>query len=349
VVLRDRELLVRDDVPEPQPAFGHVLVEVVACGICGSDLHFAKHGASMLELGKSMKGMPDFGRPREEVDLSRDVYMGHEFTARVLEAGPDTVAPAEGTVVTSIPILLSMTGVQPIVYSNTVLGGYAERMLLSAPMLVPVPDGVDERRAALTEPMAVGLHAVNRSEIEQGTGAIVLGCGPVGLAVIAALKVRGIEPIVGADFSPARRALASTMGAHDVVDPRVEPAFDAWNRVAAGRPAVVFEAIGVPGIIDSFMEGAPVRTRMVVVGVCMERDTITPFFGAAKELELRFSMGYDPMEFNQSLESIANGDIDVGPMITAEVGIDGVPRAFEALGDPEEHCKILVVPGLDRE
>ncbi len=342
-VLNQGKLLVRDDVPEPEPAFGQVLVEVAACGICGSDLHFAKHGQSMLDLGKQMTGMPEMG-PREELDLDRDVYMGHEFSARVLDVGPDTVAPAAGTVVTSIPILLSMTGVQPIVYSNSVLGGYAERMLLSAPMLVEVPNGLDPRPAALTEPMAVGLHGVNRSGISQGQGALVLGSGPVGLAVIAALRVRGIEPIVATDFSPARRALALEMGAHEAVDPRDEPAFEAWARVGGSKPLVVFEAIGVPGIIDSFLQGAPPRTRMVVVGVCMERDTVTPFFAAAKELELTFSMGYDPMEFNQSLRSIAEGEIDVVPMITGEVGLDGVPGAFDALGNPEEHCKILVVP-----
>jgi threonine dehydrogenase-like Zn-dependent dehydrogenase len=342
-VLRDGKLLVREDVPEPVPAFGQVLVEVAACGICGSDLHFAKHGKSMMELGKEMKGTPDLG-VQEELDLSRDVYMGHEFTARVLGVGPDTVGPAAGTVVTSIPILLSMTGVQPIVYSNSVLGGYAEQMLLSAPMLVEVPNGLDPRHAALTEPMAVGLHAVNRSEIEKGTGALVLGCGPVGLAVIAALKVRGIEPIVASDLSPARRALAITMGAHEAVDPRDEPAFDAWSRAGGAKPLVVFEAIGVPGIIDSALQAAPPRTKIVVVGVCMERDTITPFFGIGKELDLRFCLGYDPMEFNQSLQSIADGEIDVVPMITGEVGIDGVAGAFEALGNPDEHCKILVVP-----
>jgi threonine dehydrogenase-like Zn-dependent dehydrogenase len=262
----------------------------------------------------------------------------------VLDVGPDTVGPAPGTVVTSIPILLSMTGVQPIVYSNTVLGGYAEQMLLSAPMLLEVPNGLDARHAALTEPMAVGLHAVNRSEIEQGTGALVLGCGPVGLAVIAALKVRGIEPIAASDLSPARRALAVTMGAHEAVDPRDEPAFDAWSRIGGAKSLVVFEAIGVPGIIDSALQSAPPRTRIVVVGVCMERDTITPFFAIGKELDLRFCLGYDPMEFNQSLASIAEGEIDVVPMITGEVGIDGVPGAFEALGNPEDHCTILVVP-----
>lgn len=343
VALRDGELLVRDDVAEPEPGFGQVLVEVAACGICGSDLHFAKHGQTMVELLKEMQGRPELG-PQEELDFSRDIWLGHEFSARVLTAGPDTVAPPPGTVVTSIPVLLSMTGVQPIVYSNTVLGGYGERMLLSAPMLVEVPNGLDARHAALTEPMAVGLHAVNRAEITPGTGALVLGCGPVGLAVIAALRVRGIEPIVATDLSSARRVLAVTMGAHEAVDPRQEPGFDAWSRVGRSSPLVLFEAIGVPGIIDSALRAAPAGTRLVVVGVCMERDTITPFFGIGKELELRFCLGYDPMEFEASLRSIAEGEIDVAPMITGEVGLDGVPGAFDALGDPEKHCKILITP-----
>lgn len=341
-VLNSGELRVRDDVPEPVPGFGQVLVEVAACGICGSDLHFAKHGHTMLELGKQMEGMP--AMETEEVDLSRDVFMGHEFTARVLEVGPDTQAAAPGTLVTSIPVLLSMSGIEPIVYSNRTLGGYSEQMLLSAPLLVEVPNGLDFRHAALTEPMAVGLHAVNRSEIAPGTGALVLGCGPVGLAVIAALEVKGIDTIVASDLSPARRALAITMGAHEAIDPRDEPAFDAWARVGGSKPLVVFEAIGVPGIIDSALRSAPARSRIVVVGVCMERDTITPFFGIGKELDVRFCLGYDPMEFNESLRCIAEGEIDVAPMITGEVGLDGVPDAFDALGNPEEHCKILVVP-----
>jgi threonine dehydrogenase-like Zn-dependent dehydrogenase len=217
-------------------------------------------------------------------------------------------------------------------------------MLLSAPMLVEVPNGLDPRHAALTEPMAVGLHAVNRSEIKPGEGALVLGCGPVGLAVIAALKLKGIEPIVASDFSPARRTLAQTMGAHSVVDPADESAFAAWAREGGGRQLHVFEAIGVPGIINDAMRVAPMRTKMTVVGVCMQPDTITPFFGIAKELNVQFVLGYDPMEFAGSLRSIAEGDIDVRPMITGEVDLDGVAGAFEALGNPDQHCKILVVP-----
>jgi threonine dehydrogenase-like Zn-dependent dehydrogenase len=347
VALRKGELLVRDDLPDPKPEFGQVLVQVKACGICGSDLHFAKHGGQMIELGSQMEGMPAMGGDaaamRPDVN-TQDIFMGHEFAAEVLDSGPDTIGPAPGTIVTSIPIMLTATGVRDLAYSNELPSGYGERMLLSAPMIVEVPNGLDPRHAALTEPMAVGLHAVNRSEIKPGEGALVLGCGPVGLAVIAALKLQGIEPIVASDFSPARRQLALTMGAHSAVDPADESAFAAWAREGGGKQLHVFEAIGVPGIINDAMRVAPMRTKMTVVGVCMQPDTITPFFGIAKELNVQFVLGYDPMEFAGSLRSIAEGEIDVRPMITGEVDLDGVAGAFEALGNPDQHCKILVVP-----
>ncbi|HEY8524489.1 MAG TPA: alcohol dehydrogenase catalytic domain-containing protein, partial [Acidimicrobiales bacterium] len=218
-VLSGGEMVVRDGVAEPVPGPGQVLVQVRACGICGSDLHFARHADKALELGRRVEGLPDMGTP--EVDLDRDVFMGHELAAEVLEAGPDTETFAPGTPVTSIPVLVSPAAIRPIVYSNDVLGGYAERMLLTAALLLEIPNGLDPRYAALTEPMAVGLHAVNTSRIAAGSeAALVLGAGPIGLAVVAALRVRGVEPIIAADFSPTRRQLARAMGAHEVVDPR---------------------------------------------------------------------------------------------------------------------------------
>ena len=149
---------------------------------------------------------------------------------------------------------------------------------------------------------------------------------------------------MAADLSPARRSLASFMGAHEVVDPVIEPAFDAWKRAGRGRAPVVFEAIGVPGIIDDALRVAPTQSRIVVVGVCMQPDTVRPFFGISKELSLQFVLGYDPAEFEASLRSIAEGEIDVAPLITGEVGLDGAPAAFRQLADPERHCKVLVVP-----
>jgi threonine dehydrogenase-like Zn-dependent dehydrogenase len=334
-VLRDGRMVYRDDVPDPVPESGQVLVGVRACGICGSDLHFAAHGAQVLAM--SDKIARDAGTVMS-VDLAGDVFMGHEFSAEVLEAGPDTDTHPPGTMVTSIPVLLSTKGVEPIVYSNNTIGGYAERMLLSAPLLLPIPNGLDLKHAALTEPLAVGLHAVNKSNIAPGETALVLGCGPIGIAIIAALRARGVETIAASDFSPKRRELAAAMGAHQTVDPAQGSPFDTV------KPAVVFEAIGIPGIIDEVLLRARPGTRLVVAGVCMQPDTLHPFFAIAKEINVQFVLAYGPDEFADSLRALAEGEIDVTPLITGEVGLDGVGAAFDDLADPERHCKILVTP-----
>ena len=152
----------------------------------------------------------------------------------------------------------------------------------------------------------------------------------------------GVEPIVAADFSPARRALAKKMGAHEAVDPREEPAIDAWNRVDGTKPLVIFEAVGVPGMLDQAMRAAPRAGRVMVVGACMENDTVRPLIGIGKELEIRFALGYDPMEFGGTLRAIAEGEIDVVPLITGAVGIDGVPASVRR---PREPGRALQDPG----
>ena len=335
-VLRGGRMVYRDDVGEPVPGPGQVLVAIKACGICGSDLHFAKHGDDVIAAGAQMEGLPS----GPSVDLTADVFMGHEFSAEILEPGPGSDAPPPGTLVTSIPVLLSQAGVEMIVYSNTTIGGYSERMVLSAPLLLPVPNGLDAGPAALTEPMAVGLHAVNKSNIARGETALVIGCGPIGIAIIAALRARGVETIVASDFSPRRRELAAAVGAHRTVDPASGSPFDSTS------PAVVFEAVGVPGVIDDVMRRAPSRTRVVVAGVCMQSDAVHPFFGIAKEINIQFVFGYDPAEFADSLRAIAEGELDVTPMITGEVGLAAVDTAFADLSDPDQHCKIVVRPDL---
>jgi 2-desacetyl-2-hydroxyethyl bacteriochlorophyllide A dehydrogenase len=334
-VLREGHMVYRDDVPDPVPESGQVLVAVRSCGICGSDLHFATHGAEVLSLSDQMADSLGGG---VNVDLNHDIFMGHEFSGEVLDAGPDTETFPAGTLVTSIPVLISGKHVEPIVYSNRTLGGYAERMLLSAPLLLRIPNGLDHRHAALTEPMAVGLHAVNKSGVQPGETALVIGCGPIGIAVIATLRARGVETIVAADFSPKRREIATTMGAHQTVDPAQGSPFDTVT------PAVVFEAVGVPGIIDDVLLRAKPGTRLVVAGVCMQPDTVHPLFAIAKEINVQFVLAYDPNEFGDTLRAIAEGDIDVTPVITGDVGLEDVGTAFDDLADPERHCKILVTP-----
>jgi len=173
----------------------------------------------------------------------------------------------------------------------------------------------------------------------------VYGCGPIGLAVIADLRNRGVEMIAAADFSPRRRSIAESMGATVVVDPRVESVVEAWRRIDGKRPLVIYEAVGVPGMLEQAIADAPPHSRVCVVGVCMEEDRIQPMLAVVKELDVRFAFGSDPIEFGESLDAIASGAIDVTPMITGVVGIDGVSAAFDALGSPDEHVKILVEPG----
>lgn len=330
--------IVVDDVPEPKPGPGQVLVETIACGICGSDLHAIKHPQAAVEA-ITLEGVPP------PYDPAKDVIMGHEFSARVVALGEGVNSLEPGEAVVTMPMLLTPSGPALLGYSNDYPGGYGERMLLTAGMCLKVPESLDPRHAALTEPMAVGQHAVSKAGMTSGESGVVLGCGPIGLAVIAALRIGGVQKIIASDFSPKRRKLAEQMGATTVVDPGEDQPMDAWRRSGGGTP-VIFEAVGVPGVLDGAIRSAPRQGRIVVAGVCMETDTIWPIVAVGKELTIKFSLGYTPEEFAQTLDLIASGEIDVGPLITGEVGIEGVPQAFQDLSNPDEHAKILVEPGL---
>jgi threonine dehydrogenase-like Zn-dependent dehydrogenase len=107
---------------------------------------------------------------------------------------------------------------------------------------------------------------------------------------------------------------------------------------------VIFEAVGVPGMLDAAMSDAPRGAQVLVVGVCMQPDTVRPMLAIGKELNLQFVLGYDPMEFAETLRRISEGELDVDPLITGSVGIDGIPGAFDELGHPDAHAKILVEP-----
>jgi threonine dehydrogenase-like Zn-dependent dehydrogenase len=354
-IFRNGEIVV-GTLPEPEPAAGQVLVRTLACGICGSDLHARKHAQRMVELTRHFPG-------RTPMDLARDVVFGHEFCCEVIDYGPGTQRKFKaGTRVCSLPALLTPGGIQGIGYSNDNVGGYAEQMLLSEPLLLEVPNGLAAEHAALTEPLAVGIHAVAKANIGGDEVPLVIGCGPVGLAVIAGLKIRGLHPIVAVDYSPARRALPAKLGADIVVDPARSQPYATWAEHAAMsdeqkaarpplqamlpalKPALIFECVGIPGLLQQVFEGAPRDARIVVVGVCMETDRSEPMLGIMKELNVQYVLGYTPEEFAYSLRLIAEGQVDAASLVTASVGIDGVAQAFSDLANPERHTKIIIEP-----
>jgi threonine dehydrogenase-like Zn-dependent dehydrogenase len=261
-------------------------------------------------------------------------------------------------------------------------GAYAEQTVAQEAFTMPVPNGLSPDVSVLTEPMAVAWHAVRRSEIRKRDVAVVIGCGPIGLAVMCMLKAKGVRTIVASDPSPGRRALAEACGATTTVSPAEQEPFSAadsgkhlrsieaaaelalgtveklqrlpvaWHRIWRGidalgiKPAapVAFECVGTPGIIEQLLSTAPLFSRIVVVGVCMGEDRFRPSMAVNKELEVRFVVGYTPLEFRDTLHMLAEGKVDARPLVTGTVGLDGVAGAFAALGDPERHAKILIDP-----
>ena len=353
--------LVCDEIADPVPEPGQVLVKTLCCGICGSDLHALNHFEHLMGLARRADGeQVEIGRPED----TPDIVFGHEFCVEVLDYGPGMTARLKpGTRAVSVPVAFDAQGPHTVGYSPIHPGGFAERMVLSDLMLLEVPNGLPAEHAATTEPFSVGAHAVAKAQMEKDSIALVIGCGPVGLAVIAALKARGHGPVVAADYSPRRRKAAEAMGADVVIDPATEspnarwadfgvPATSTAVRLARmsgkawARP-VVFECVGAPGVLESLVEGCPPGAKIVVAGVCMETDRIEPSLAVTKELSLEFVLGYTPEEFAATLTDLAEGRIDPAPILTGKVGLSGVAGAFEALASPEDHVKILVEPGRD--
>lgn len=344
-----------EDVVDPLPQRGEVLVKSLACGICGSDLHALKHTDDFIRTSRETGGA-------FKLTSNSPVVLGHEFCAEILEHGPGSSKVLKvGTRVCSVPALPGPNGTIPIGYSDRAPGGFAEYMRLSERLLIPVPEGLPVHFAALTEPMAVGHHAVQKASLRGGEVPLVLGCGPVGLAVIAALKLEGVGPVLAADFSKKRRELAEAVGADVVIDPASVSPFERWSELAtkdknslgialsersrsSSKPAVFFECVGVPGVIEQLMLGAPREARIVVVGVCLKTDQFRPLIGINKELNLQFVLGYSVGEFERTLRHIADGVLDVSPLITGDVPLEGVADAFHRLSNPEGDAKILVEP-----
>jgi len=365
------------DLPEPIPATGQVLLEVLRCGICGSDLHMRHHCDEFRDvvLKVGFDTVPSSADP---------VVFGHELCAEVAEYGPGCDKKLKpGTRVVAQPLLRVGKDIHLAGLSPRATGAYAERMILQESALVEVPNGLSADMAALTEPMAVAWHAVRRSEVKRRDVAIVIGCGPVGLAVICLLKAQGVEHVVASDFSPGRRALAQKCGADVVIDPREGSPFAerpgedfirgipallelslgtreklgklpipwhiAWRlaeKLGAGAPKrpVIFECVGMPGLVQQIIDGAPMMSRIVVAGLCMQVDRYEPALAIHKEIDLRFCFGHSPLEYRDTLHMIAEGKVNCAPMITGLVGLEGVANAFDALKDPEKHAKILIDP-----
>jgi len=339
VIARGTTLTCEAIEPPPAPTQGQVLVRTLTCGICGTDLHALGHMhdflAGLQRSGSALATDPD-----------KPVVFGHEFCAEVLDHGPGTQPRLKpGTRVVGLPYLTGPFGAEFVGYSNRYPGGFAEQMVLTEKLLFEVPNGLSAEHAAMTEPFAVGAHAVARANIQPPAVIAVVGCGPIGLAVIAALKARGLGPVIGLDFSPGRRRFAEQLGADEVADPAVEPLSAVWARHGAGRRgprAAAFECTGRAGAAQSVVAALPANGQLIVVSNALEASSIDQVVAFNKELDISFSLNYTPAEFRTTLDDIAEGRIDAAKVLTGVVAPEAAPAAFEALKDPERHAKIVV-------
>src|SRR5579859_5701853 len=326
-------------VPDPTPSRGQALVRTHRCGLCASDAHFLASGQTIVARSK------EFGGPYASVDLAKRIVMGHEFVGEILDYGPGSRrALKTGSKVTSVPIM-RQGGVRGIVgYVSELPGGFGEYMLLDEDYLLEVPGVLDEDRAALIEPLAVGLEHARAGEPRAGELALVLGCGAIGLGVIVGLKSKGIGPIVAADLDAGRRDIALKMGADAAVDPREVSPYAPLPSLGGQRPNLIYECVGKPGLLNHIINGVGFGARIVIGGFCLEPEQLYVPSAQSKRLRIHFACGEEREDMEQALRLIADDAVDLGPWLGARIGLDGVGEALAKMSDPASPVRTVVDP-----
>ena len=331
-----------ESVPTPVPGPGQVLVKVHACGICGSDMHFFRHADHIVEQAKKL------GAPTADLErgLATGLVLGHEFVGEITAFGPGGGQTLKlGDRVCSMPFVLKEAGPALLGSTPETPGAYAEYLVLSEALCLKVDDSIPSEAAALTEPLGIAVHAVNKAEMKAGDVAVVVGCGAIGLAITAVLKMRGVvTTIIASDLSPRRRALATAMGATETVNGKDASPIARAAALAPGARVVIFENTGAPGMLGRLVIEAPQNARIVVSGIAPGEESFIPMVAIMKELSLQFIIYYSPEEFAEALAAIRDGQLNWKLLVTATVGLDSVGAAFKALEDPESHAKILIDP-----
>jgi threonine dehydrogenase-like Zn-dependent dehydrogenase len=337
------------ETDDPIPGTGQVLVRSLACGICASDIHFMDHPEADAD---DDSGLSDH-------DPGADIVMGHEYCAEVIDYGPGTRRRwAPGTRVSSIPALLTPNGVRIIGQSPEAPGGFGEYFLLTEGMTQVVPTELPNEFVSIADAISVGWSYANRAAIQTAEVPLVIGCGAIGLSVVASLKRLGVGPIVAVDFVATRRETARVMGADVVVDPAQLSPYEVWRELAYGSPepvrdmmslinlpsCVVFECVGVPGVLDSILRGCERGSRVLSAGGPPEGDHLHTLVAKRKGLNIQFGGGPSITHWNEAFEEVCEGRIDVTPMFGHTVGLGDVASALDDARAASGPARIIVVP-----
>ena len=324
--LYDAELRI-EERDTPIPARGEVLVRVTHCGICGSDLHAPSYG---LDPGR---------------------VLGHEITGEIVDVGAEVDRGRIGERVAALPLVgcgacgACLSGLPARCRTAgqvglTRGGGFAEFVTTGDRETFHLPDEISVSRGALAEPMAIGLHLVRRSRIEPTQRALVIGAGPVGLAVVAWLRVLGVRSVWASDPVANRRELAVSCGADGTIDPTTEDVTRTFRSTERARPDVVFDCAGAR-LLDAIECAASDAT---VVSAAYHHTTvpIDVRFAMAKEINLVFASWYTTAEFTHTIAELRRDRLCVDHLVTNIITLDELPEAFAALRKPNDSGKVLI-------
>jgi len=317
-------------IADPSPAAGEVVVEVAACGICGSDLHSIR-----------------FAAPPGTV-------MGHEFCGRIVGRGTGVSAAEwpDGKRVAVRPTTgcgncAPCQAGRPDRCASFELigfqrpGGFAEYTTAPLNELYAIPDSIDDLGGALIEPLAVARRAVRRGDLRRDESVLILGGGPIGAAVLLWAKNLGAGTVVVSDPSAERRAWVQDIGADATVDPTSD-GLHAVPDLTGGAPGLVVECVGHPGLIQTAIEATGFEGRVVVAGVCIATDSIVPYFGLLKEVDVRFSMYYGREDYHDTIRELAHGALAAKALTSTAVGLDALPGVFDAQLEKPAAGKVFV-------
>ncbi len=338
VFLKPHEVEVQDR-PRPEVGPEDVLIEVSHCGICGTDLHFVLEG---MGHPNSVGGHEYSGRVIEvgsEISSS-DWSVGDEVVGGPrpscgecgpCQAGRASICEARGGFGTGDPRYQS--------------GAFAEYTLVHGSALVRVPDGVTLRHAALTEPLAVALHAITVSGVKPGERALVTGAGPLGLLVIAALRAKGIDEVLVSEPAPLRAERAAKVGATRVCAPQDLEVPRMPFRLIDDPVDVVLECSGNPAAMEAGLAQLRRMGRLVFVGTGMRRPKLDHNRILMNELVVTGAYCYDTGGFDAALELLGSGALPNDLLIEShDVPLDGLLEAIESLGRGEIGSKVMIVP-----
>jgi (R,R)-butanediol dehydrogenase/meso-butanediol dehydrogenase/diacetyl reductase len=321
--------LVIETMPDPTPGAGELVVKVGRCGICGSDLHMTED--------------PTYGKGAGDV-------LGHEFAGEVVALGKGTEGVAIGDLVSVIP--LASCGTCAACRAGEVAycdqfglqgGGYAEFAITRPNQCVKLPASASLADGAIIEPLAVALHGVNMSGLKAGDKILILGAGPIGLAVAFWARRKGAADIVIQDLNDFQQLRACEMGASGfVVDP-ADPVGGA-ERALGGKADIVFECVGVPGLIEQAVGQVRARGTILLLGLCTKPDTFNSFAMLSKEVRLVTSAFFTRQEYEEALDVLNAGAAEPRLLVTDTISLNDTPRRFEALRKRTHDCKILIAP-----